>query len=52
MPESLRVVFVLKEVEGYDHAEIADLLSISPGAARVRLHRAWRLLRSRLEGRS
>lgn len=51
MPEDLRVVFILKEVEGYSHAEIADLVGISAGASGVRLHRARKLLRKRLEGR-
>jgi len=50
MPEPLRLVFLLKEVEGYDHAEIGTLLSIRPGAARVRLHRAWRFLEERIGG--
>jgi len=50
MPEAHRIVFLLKEVEGYDHAEIGALLAISPGAARVRLHRAWRFLEARIRG--
>jgi RNA polymerase sigma-70 factor (ECF subfamily) len=45
MPESLRVVFMLKEIEGYSHAEIADLLRISSGASAARLSRAWTFLR-------
>lgn len=48
MPEANRLVFLLKEVEGYSHAEIGDLLSIRPGASRARLHRAWRFLEHRL----
>jgi len=48
MPEKLRLVFMLKEVEGYDHTEIADLLAIRVAASRVRLHRAWAFLRSRM----
>lgn len=48
MPEAHRIVFLLKEVEGYDHAEIGAFLSITAGAARVRLHRAWRFLEGRL----
>lgn len=51
MPESLRVVLVLKEIEGYSHAEIAELLGISPGASAVRLVRAWSLLREKAGGR-
>lgn len=48
LPEPQRTVFLLKEVEGYDHAEIGALLCISAGAARVRLHRAWRFLERRM----
>lgn len=51
MPADLRSVYVLKEVEGYSHAEIAALLSITVGASEVRLHRARRFLRKRLKGK-
>ena len=44
----LRVVLVLKEIEGYSHKEIAELLGISAGASRVRLLRAIGLLRQQL----
>ena len=49
LPETLRVVFVLKQLEGYTHAEIADLVAISPEASRVRHLRALRRLRHLLE---
>lgn len=49
MDTRLRLVFVLREIEGYSHAEIGDLLGISGGTSRVRLHRAWKDLRRRLE---
>ena len=49
LPESLRLVFVLKQWEGYSHDEIATLLNISAGAARVRHSRALDTLRSQLE---
>ena len=45
-----RTVFLLKEVEGYDHAEIAELLGISTANSEVRLHRARRQLRNLLRG--
>jgi RNA polymerase sigma-70 factor (ECF subfamily) len=48
LPSSLRAVFVLKELEGYSHAEIAELLDISPAAAMTRLSRAWHQLRKEL----
>ena len=48
LPVSLRTVFVLREVEGYSHQEIADLLNITTNASEVRLHRAIRSLRQLL----
>lgn len=48
LPEPQRVVFVLREVEGYTHAEIAVLLGISRAASEVRLFRAVRRLRALL----
>src|SRR6266851_7244794 len=49
LPDHLRSVLVLKEIEGYGHAEIAELLGISEGASRVRLSRALKRLRRELE---
>jgi RNA polymerase sigma-70 factor (ECF subfamily) len=48
LPEALRIIFLLKEVSGYAHDEIAELLNISVAASRVRLHRAWRALEARV----
>jgi DNA-directed RNA polymerase specialized sigma24 family protein len=45
----LRDVIVLKEIEGYSHREVADLLGISVVASRVRAHRAITRLRQLLE---
>jgi RNA polymerase sigma-70 factor (ECF subfamily) len=42
---ALRAVLVLKEIEGFSHAEVARLLDISVGASEVRLHRAIQALR-------
>jgi RNA polymerase sigma-70 factor (ECF subfamily) len=50
LPDDHRTVFLLKEVEGYDHAEIAELLGISVSNSEVRLHRARRQLRELLRG--
>lgn len=50
IPAPLRQVFVLKEVEGYRHDEIAGLLGISVGASEVRLHRAWKAIERLREG--
>ena len=49
LPEGLRQVFLLKEIEGFTHEEIGEMLGISPGASGVRLHRAWRSLRALLD---
>ena len=43
---ALRAVLVLKEIEGFSHAEIAEMLHISVGASEVRLHRAVAALRA------
>lgn len=51
MPDEWRAVFILKEVEGYTHGEIASALGITPGASALRLHRARRFLRDRLKGK-
>jgi len=51
LPPSLRAVLVLKEIEGYSHAEIADMVGISVAASKVRLHRGLRALRRLLEER-
>ncbi|MEQ8280269.1 MAG: RNA polymerase sigma factor [Deltaproteobacteria bacterium] len=50
MPESLRTVFVLRDVEEMSTAQTADCLGLSEEAVRVRLHRGRRLLRERLSG--
>jgi RNA polymerase sigma-70 factor (ECF subfamily) len=51
LPDSLRVVFVLKVIEGHSHAEIATMLGITPGASEVRLVRALKQLRALLGNR-
>lgn len=51
MPADWRVVYVLKEVEGHTHGDIAELLGITVGASEVRLHRARRFLKERLRGK-
>jgi len=45
LPEPLRAVFVLREIEGFTHAEIAELLNISAANSATRLSRAWAALR-------
>ena len=50
LPDALRVVFVLRAVEGYSHSEIASLLGIRVGSSKVRFHRARKRLRRYLDG--
>lgn len=50
LPTPLRSVLVLKEIEGYSHGEIGDMLGISAVASRVRLARAMSRLRRILGG--
>ena len=49
LPKDARLAFVLHDVEGYQHQEIAAQLSVSVGTVKAQLHRARRLLRERLE---
>lgn len=49
LPAQARVVFVLHDVEGYRHEEIADQMNIAVGTSKAQLHRARRLLREVLE---
>ena len=48
LPESLRSVFVLRDVEGLSTAETAEALGLTETNAKVRLHRARLALRERL----
>ncbi len=49
LPPGARAVFVLHDVEGRTHEEIAGLLDLAPGTSKAQLHRARRLLREVLE---
>ena len=48
LPEDYRIVLVLSDLEGMKDRQIADVLGISLGAAKIRLHRARERLRSEL----
>ena len=49
LPAGARTVFVLHDVEGYRHEEIAAMTGIAEGTSKAQLFRARRLLRERLE---
>jgi RNA polymerase sigma-70 factor (ECF subfamily) len=49
LPPGARRVFVLHDVQGYRHEEIAEMLGITSGGSKAQLHRARLLLRGALE---
>jgi RNA polymerase sigma-70 factor (ECF subfamily) len=49
LPDGAREIFVLHDVEGYKHHEIATLLDISAGTSKAQLHRARMMLRKYLK---
>ncbi|HJU88619.1 MAG TPA: RNA polymerase sigma factor [Gemmatimonadaceae bacterium] len=49
LPAGARAVFVLHDVEGYRHEEIATIVGIAVGTSKAHLCRARRLLREALE---
>lgn len=48
LPDQARAVFVLHDIEGFRHQEIADRLGVSVGTSKSQLHRARSLLREAL----
>jgi RNA polymerase sigma-70 factor (ECF subfamily) len=49
LPPGARAVFVLHDVEGYKHEEIATLTGVATGTSKAQLHRARKLLKEKLE---
>jgi RNA polymerase sigma-70 factor (ECF subfamily) len=49
LPPKAREIFVLHDIEGYRHDEIAKLTGLAVGTSKAQLHRARRLLRKVLE---
>ena len=48
LPPGARRVFLLHDVEGYKHEEIAEMLGVTSGGSKAQLHRARMLLREAL----
>ncbi len=48
LPQGARMVFVLHDVEGYEHREVARMAGIAEGTSKAQLFRARRLLREAL----
>lgn len=49
LPDGARQVFVLHDIEGYRHEEIAGMLGLATGTSKSQLHRARMALRRHLE---
>lgn len=49
LPEQQRLVFVLKEIEGFKHAEISEILRLPEGTVKTLMFRAVRRLQKDLE---
>jgi RNA polymerase sigma-70 factor (ECF subfamily) len=49
LPEGMRQIIVLHDVEGYTHEEIGDLLGIAPGTSKSQLFKARARLRGLLQ---
>jgi RNA polymerase sigma-70 factor (ECF subfamily) len=48
LPPGYRSVFVLHDIEGYEHEEVAQLLGCSVGTSKSQLHKARMKLRGLL----
>lgn len=49
LPTGARAVFVLHDVEGYKHHEIAEMTGVAVGTVKAQLHRARKLLQQALD---
>src|SRR5216684_870073 len=49
LPDGARQVFILHDVAGYRHEEIAELLGVAPGTSKSQLHHARMALRRHLQ---
>ena len=49
LPPGARMVFLLHEVDGYKHGEIAERLGVAVGTVKAQLHRARKLLQQALD---
>lgn len=49
LPRQARTIFVMHDIEGYKHEEIAEMMGLAVGTTKAQLHRARKLLREVLE---
>jgi RNA polymerase sigma-70 factor (ECF subfamily) len=50
LPEGCRAAFLLHDVEGFEHHEVATILGVSTGTSKSQVHRARMKLREMLRG--
>ena len=50
LPPGYRAVFILHDVEGYEHSEVARICGISSGTSKSQLHKARKRLHELLKG--
>jgi len=48
LEDEYRAAVVLRDIEGFDYGEIAEILDVAPGTVKSRLHRGRMALRERL----
>ena len=48
LPEKYRVIVTLRDIQGLAYEDISRILRLSPGTVDSRLHRARRMLRTKL----
>jgi len=49
LPQSYKIAIILKDIEGMPLTEVAKVLKLSEGGAKVRLHRARLMLKEKLQ---
>jgi RNA polymerase sigma-70 factor (ECF subfamily) len=50
LPQGCRAAFILHDVEGFEHNEVAKLLGVSEGTSKSQVHKARMKLRVMLSG--
>jgi len=52
LPPGYRTVFILHDIEGHEHEEIAQMLGVAVGTSKSQLHKARMKLRALLQSRT
>jgi RNA polymerase sigma-70 factor (ECF subfamily) len=50
LPRGYRTVFILHDIEGYEHEEVARIMGCAPGTSKSQLHKARLRMRKLLKG--